>query len=65
MSTQGFEDNKSQGSSLLKKAVAALILIVVLAFALKVVIGFVMGIFWLIVGVAVVIALLWALNTLL
>ncbi|MBB4663711.1 hypothetical protein [Conexibacter arvalis] len=64
MSTQGYED-KPAGPSLLKKGVAALILIVVLAFALKVVIGFVMGIFWIIVGVAVLIALLWALNTLL
>jgi hypothetical protein len=64
MSTQGYE-NKPEKPSLLKKGVAALILIVVLAFALKVVIGFVMGIFWIVVGVAVLIALLWALNTLL
>jgi hypothetical protein len=51
--------------SLLKRALAALVLIVAVALLLKVVIGFVIAIFWVIVGVAVVIAILWALKTLL
>lgn len=63
MSIEGYD--KPEKPSLVKKGAAALILVVVLAFALKVVIGFVMGIFWIVVGVAALIAILWALNTLL
>jgi hypothetical protein len=63
MSIEGYKEPGKP--SLVKKGVAALVLVVVLAFALKVVIGFVMGVFWIIVGVAALIAILWALNTLL
>ena len=40
-----------------------MVLIIAAALALKLVIGFVIAIFWTVVVVAVVIALLWALKT--
>jgi hypothetical protein len=49
----------------LKKAFAGLVLIVVAALAVKVVIGLVMSVFWIVVGVAAVVAVLWALKTIL
>ncbi len=54
-----------QKPSLLKRGIAALILIAVLALVAKIVIGFVIAIFWIIVAVAALIAVLWALKTLL
>lgn len=48
-----------------KRAVAGIVLIVVAALAIKLVIGFVMAIFWTVVVVAAVIAVLWALKTIL
>jgi hypothetical protein len=56
---------ESQKPSLLKRALAVLVLVVVVALVAKVLIGFVLAIFWIIVGVAAVIAVLWALNQLL
>jgi hypothetical protein len=47
-----------------RRAFAGLVLIVAVALAIKIVIGFVMAIFWTIVGVAIVLAILWALKTL-
>lgn len=51
--------------SLLKRAFALLILVAAVALLLKIVIGFVIAIFWVIVTVAAVIAVLWALKTIL
>ncbi len=48
---------------ILRKAAAGVVLIVAAALAVKIVIGFVMAIFWTVVAVAVVIAILWALKT--
>ena len=48
----------------LRKAVAGLVLIVVAALVIKLVVGFVIAIFWTIVAVAAVLAVLWALKTL-
>jgi hypothetical protein len=62
-SIQGYD--KPEKPSLVKKGVAGLILVIAAAFALKVVIGFVMGIFWIIVAVAVIAAVAWAAKTLL
>jgi hypothetical protein len=59
------EYDKPEKPSLVKKGVAGLILIIVAALALKVIIGFVMGIFWIIVAVAAIIAVLWAAKTIL
>jgi hypothetical protein len=47
-----------------RKALAGVVLIVAVALVLKLVIGFVIAIFWTIVAVALVIAILWALKTL-
>jgi len=49
---------------LLRRAFAGVILIAAAALALKIVIGLVMTIFWIAVGLAVVVAVLWALKTL-
>jgi hypothetical protein len=48
-----------------KRALAGVVLIIVAALAIKLVIGFVMAIFWTVVVVAAVIAVLWALKTIL
>jgi hypothetical protein len=48
-----------------KKAVAGLVLIVVAALVIKIAIGFVMAIFWTVVVIAAIIAVLWALKTIL
>jgi hypothetical protein len=47
----------------LRRAFAGLVLIVVAALAVKVVIGLVMSVFWIVIGLAAVIAVLWALKT--
>jgi hypothetical protein len=49
----------------LRRAVAGVVLILVAALVVKIAIGFVMAIFWTIVVVAAVLAVLWALKTLL
>lgn len=50
---------------ILRRLVAGVVLIIAAALIIKLAIGFVMAIFWTIVGVALVIAILWALKTLL
>jgi hypothetical protein len=47
-----------------RRAFAGLVLIVAAALAIKVVLGLIMTVFWVIVAVAVVVAILWAINTL-
>ena len=49
---------------IVRRMFAGLVLILAAALAVKLVIGFVMAIFWTIVAVAVVVAILWALKTL-
>lgn len=49
---------------ILRRVFAGLVLVVVAALIVKLVIGFVMAIFWTIVAVAAVLAVLWALKTL-
>jgi len=56
---------KPEKPSLLKRALALLILVAVVVLLAKILIGFVMAIFWIVVAVAAVIAVLWALKTLL
>jgi hypothetical protein len=61
-----FQDaEKPARPSLVKRALALLILAVVVVLAAKILIGFVMAIFWIVVAVAAVIAVLWALSQLL
>jgi hypothetical protein len=47
-----------------RKAFAGLVLIVVAALAIKLIIGFVTAIFWTVIVVAAVLAVLWAVKTL-
>jgi hypothetical protein len=49
---------------ILKRVFAGVILVVAAALAVNIVIGLVMTIFWIALGVAVVLAILWALKTL-
>jgi hypothetical protein len=48
----------------LRKAFAGVVLIIAAALAIKIVIGFVMAIFWTIVVIAAVVGVIWALKTL-
>ncbi len=48
---------------IVRKAAAGLVLIVAAALAIKLAIGMIMAVFWLIVGIAVAVAILWALKT--
>jgi hypothetical protein len=57
------ETTSSRHPSVLRKALAGVVLIVAVALILKLVIGFVVAIFWTIVAVALVIAVLWAIKT--
>lgn len=49
----------------LKRAVAGVVLVVAAALIIKLAIGFVMAIFWTVVVIAAIIAVLWALKTIL
>ena len=50
---------------ILRRAVAGLVLIAVAALAIHLVIGLIMTVFWIAVIAAAIIAVLWALNTIL
>jgi hypothetical protein len=50
---------------ILRRAAAGLVLVAVVALAIHVVIGLVVTVFWIAVALAAVVAVLWALNTLL
>lgn len=50
---------------ILKRAIAGLVLIAVAALAIHVVIGLIMTVFWIALIGAAIIAVLWALNTIL
>ncbi|HUZ28410.1 MAG TPA: hypothetical protein VMU90_04160 [Solirubrobacteraceae bacterium] len=49
---------------ILRRVFAGAVLIIAVALALKLVIGFVIAIFWVVVVAAIAIAILWALKTL-
>ncbi len=55
---------EARSSSLLSKGIAALVLLVAAWILLKVVIGFVSAIFWTVLAIAAVVAVLWAWATL-
>ena len=57
------ETQPNRSPSVGKKALAGVVLVIVAALAVKVVIGIITSVFWIIVGVAAVIAVLWALKT--
>jgi hypothetical protein len=49
---------------IVRKAFAGVVLVVAVALALKLVIGFVIAIFWTVAIIAIVLAVLWAVKTL-
>ena len=55
---------RSTGRSVLRKAAAVAIIIIAVAIALKVLVGFLATILWLVVGIAVIVALVWAVRQL-
>lgn len=57
-------EERQSHTPVLRKALAGVVLIIVAALAIKLVVGFVTAIFWTIVVVAAVVAVLWALKTL-
>jgi hypothetical protein len=56
-------ENRPARPSILKRVLAGLVLVLAVVVAFKLLIGMVMAVFWLIVTVAVVVAILWALKT--
>jgi hypothetical protein len=58
------EESRSK-PPILKRAVAGLVVVAIAALAIHVVIGLVVTVFWIVAAVAAVVAVLWALNTLL
>ena len=58
------EAARPRHTPVLRKALAGVVLIVAVALALKLVIGFVVAIFWTIVAIALAVAILWAIKTL-
>ena len=49
---------------IMRRLLAGVVLVVAVALAFKLVVGFVMAIFWTIIAIAIVVAILWALKTL-
>jgi hypothetical protein len=58
------EESRSK-PPVLKRAVAGLVVVAIAALAIHIVIGLVVTVFWIVAAVAAVVAVLWALNTLL
>jgi hypothetical protein len=58
------EDARSSSSSLLTKGFAAIVLLIAAWILLKIVIGFVSAIFWTVLTIAAVLAVIWAYFTL-
>lgn len=57
--------DKPQRPALWKRALALLVLLAVIALALKVAVGLIVTVFWIVLALAAIVAVLWALNTLL
>ena len=57
-------DTRPDRTPVLRRVGAGLVLVIVAALALKLAIGFILGIFWVIVAAAAVVAVLWACKTL-
>ncbi|HEX2085188.1 MAG TPA: hypothetical protein VHF89_05860 [Solirubrobacteraceae bacterium] len=55
---------EARSSSLLSKGVAAVVLLIAAWILLKIVIGFVSAVFWTVLAVAAVLAVIWAVLTL-
>jgi hypothetical protein len=56
---------KRSGQPILKKAAVGLVLVAIAALVIHLAIGLVIAVFWIVAVVAVIAAVVWALNTLL
>jgi hypothetical protein len=61
---EGTPKTESRGRSFLMKVLAVAVLLVVAWIAIKVVIGLVASVFWIVLAVVIVLAVIWALVTL-
>jgi hypothetical protein len=61
---EGTPNTEPRGSSFLMKVLAVAVLLVVAWIAIKVIIGIVSSVFWIVVAVVVVIGIVWAVATL-
>jgi hypothetical protein len=61
---EGTPNTESRGSSFLLKALAVAVLLVVAWIAIKVIIGIVASVFWIVLAIVVVLAVIWAVATL-
>ncbi|MFL5888423.1 MAG: hypothetical protein ACJ76M_04990, partial [Solirubrobacteraceae bacterium] len=61
---EGTPNTESRGSSFLMKALAVAVLLVVAWIAIKVIIGIVASVFWIVLAIVVVLAAIWAVTTL-
>jgi hypothetical protein len=57
-------EDSAERTPIVRRLLAGIVLIVAVALAFKLLLGFVMAIFWTVVAVAVVVAIIWALKTL-
>jgi hypothetical protein len=58
-------ESRPDRTPVLRKAVAGLVLLAIAALAIHAVIGLVLAVFWVVVVIAAIAGVLWALNTLL
>ncbi len=58
-------ESRPERTPVLRKAVAGLVILAVAALVIHVAVHLIFAVFWVIVGVAAVVGVLWALNTLL
>jgi hypothetical protein len=61
---EGTPHTESRGSSFLMKVLAVAVLLVVAWIAIKVIIGIVASVFWIVLAIVVVLAVIWAVATL-
>jgi hypothetical protein len=58
-------ESRPERTPVLRKAVAGLVVLAVAALVIHVAVGLVVAVFWIVVAIAAVAGVLWALNTLL
>ena len=58
------EDTKAKGPSLARRAIAVVVLAIAAWLLLKIVIGLIASVAWIVVAVIAVVGVLWAINTL-
>ena len=58
-------ESRPERTPILRKAVAAIVVVAVGVLVVSAIVHFILGILWVVIGVVAVAAVLWALNTLL